>query len=326
MSDKRILELERKIRELKTFSEDGIDLSAEIEKLESKLHALTEQEQLSPAPVSTRPDEWDQVKLARNPKRPYTLDFIRLMMDYFYELHGDQMYADDAAIVAGLALFEGETVVVVGHQKGRDVTENIKRNFGMAHPEGYRKALRALKLAERFGFPVISLIDTPAAYPGTGAEERNIGAAIAQNIYEMFKLRAPIVVAITGEGGSGGALGLGIGDRVLMLEHAIYSVIPPEGCAAILFRDASKAPEAARAMKVTAPTLLELQVIDEIIPEPGEGAHTDHETTAANLKEAIRRHLKALERIPLEKLLEQRAKKFQAMGVFEELEETHARE
>lgn len=324
MSDKRIVELERKIRELRTFSEDGIDLSAEIEKLEAKLQTL--KEQLPPVPAPTTPDEWDQVKLARNPKRPYTLDFIRLMMDDFYELHGDQMYADDAAIVAGIALFEGETVVVVGHQKGRDVTENIRRNFGMAHPEGYRKALRALKLAERFGFPVINLIDTPAAYPGTGAEERNIGGAIAQNIYEMFKLRVPIIVAVTGEGGSGGALGLGVGDRVLMLEHAIYSVIPPEGCAAILFRDASKAPEAARAMKVTALTLLELNVIDEIIPEPGEGAHTDHETTAATLKEAIRRHLKALERIPLEKLLEQRAKKFQAMGVFEELEETHARE
>jgi acetyl-CoA carboxylase carboxyl transferase subunit alpha len=322
MSDKRIVELERKIQELKAFNEEGLDLSAEIEKLEAKLDAL--KAQLLPA--QTTLGEWEQVKLARHPKRPYTLDYIRLMMDEFYELHGDRIFADDAAIVAGLALFEGETVVVVGHQKGRDVTENIRRNFGMAHPEGYRKAWRVLKLAERFGFPVVSFIDTPAAYPGTGAEERNIGGAIAQNIYAMFQLRAPIVVAVIGEGGSGGALGLGVGDRVLMLEHAIYSVIPPEGCAAILFREAGKAPEAAQAMKVSAPTLLELSVIDEIIREPGEGAHTDPETTAAQLKDAIRRHLKALERLPIETLLEQRTAKFQAMGVFEELEETHARE
>ncbi len=322
MSDKRILELERKIRELKAFSDESIDLSAEIEKLEAKLQTLKEQV----PPMPSVPDDWDQVKLARNSKRPYTLDYVRLMMDDFYELHGDQMIGDDAAIVTGIALFEGETVVVVGHQKGRDVTENIRRNFGMAHPEGYRKALRVLKLAERFGFPVISLIDTPAAYPGTEAEERNIGGAIAQNIYEMFKLQVPIIVAVIGEGGSGGALGLGVGDRVLMLEHAIYSVIPPEGCAAILFRDAKKAPEAARAMKVTAPTLLELKIIDEIIPEPNEGAHTDHETTALMLKEALRRHLKEISRISIEKLLAQRSKKFQAMGIFEELEETHARE
>jgi acetyl-CoA carboxylase carboxyl transferase subunit alpha len=322
MSDKRILELERKIRELKAFSDESIDLSAEIEKLEAKLEAL----KALPPPPTNLADDWEQVKLARHPKRPYTLDYLRLMMDDFYELHGDQMFADDAAIVAGVALFEGETVVVVGHQKGRDVAENIKRNFGMAHPEGYRKALRALKFAERFGFPVISLIDTPAAYPGTEAEERNIGGSIAQNIYEMFKLRVPIIVAVIGEGGSGGALGLGVGDRVLMLQHAIYSVIPPEGCAAILFRDAKKAPEAARAMKVTAPTLQGLRIIDEVIPEPNEGAHTDHESIALTLKEAIRRHLKELSRISTEKLLEQRSKKFQAMGVFEELEETHARE
>ncbi|MFN4218325.1 MAG: acetyl-CoA carboxylase carboxyltransferase subunit alpha [Candidatus Bipolaricaulia bacterium] len=315
MSERVIEELHRQIEQLKELSRNGLDLSEEIARLEAKLAAL---QALQAPPAPTELDDWERVKLARHPQRPYALDYIKLLMEDFYELHGDRLYGDDAAIVAGLARFVGETVVVVGTQKGRDATENVKRNFGMPHPEGYRKALRVMKLAERFGFPIFTLIDTPGAYPGIGAEERNIGGALAQNIYEMFHLRVPIIVTIIGEGGSGGAIALGVGDRILMLENAIYSVITPEGCAAILFRDATKAPQAARALKLTAPHLLQLGVIDEIIPEPAGGAHLDPLHAAQLLGEAWQRHLRAVKSVAPERLVQMRAERFRALGVFEE--------
>lgn len=313
MDDKTIIrELKRKIEELRAISlQDGIDLSEEIARLESKLQAAR-------APQPETPDEWERVKLARHPKRPYTLDYLERLMEDVYELRGDRLYGDDPAIVTALARFEGRTVVVVGHQKGRTLEENQKRNFGMPHPEGYRKALRAMKLAERFGFPVLSFVDTPGAYPGIGAEERNIGGALAQNIYEMFRLRVPIVVAIIGEGGSGGALGIGVGDRVLMLENAVYSVISPEGCAAILWRDRAKAPEAARALRLTAPHLQELGVIDEIVPEPSGGAQEDHAAAARALREALAYHLNDLEALEVDRLLEMRRRKFESIGIYEQ--------
>jgi len=310
-----VRELEEKIAELKELSrQDGIDLSEEIAPLEAKLKALR-------APSAKEPDDWERVKLARHPKRPYTLDYLERIMDDYYELRGDRLYGDDRAIVTALARFEGRTVVAVGHQKGRTAEENRQRNFGMPHPEGYRKALRAMKLAERFGFPVFSLLDTPGAYPGIGSEERHIGGAIAQNIYEMFRLKVPIVVAVIGEGGSGGALGIGVGDRILMMENAIYSVISPEGCAAILWRDRAMAPQAAQALKLTAKHLLELGVIDEIVPEPPGGAQTDHEAAAHSLKRALARHLEEVERLSAKERLKRRREKFQAIGVYEELAE-----
>ncbi len=313
MSEKVRAELQKQIEQLRELSRNGLDLAEEIARLEAKLSALQE---APPAPAEL--DDWERVKLARHPQRPYALDYIKLIMEDFYELHGDRLYGDDAAIVAGLARFDGKTVVVVGTQKGRDAAENVRRNFGMPHPEGYRKALRVMKLAERFGFPIFTLIDTPGAYPGIGAEERNIGGALAQNIYEMFHLRVPIIVTIIGEGGSGGAIALGVGDRVLMMENAIYSVITPEGCAAILFRDSKKAPQAARALKLTAQHLLPLGVIDEIVPEPPGGAHLDPPQAAQALRAAWQRHLTTLKNVPVERLVSARAERFRALGVFEE--------
>lgn len=315
-----VADLERKIEELKELSRlDGIDLSEEIAKLEEKLRKLRSAERPAAPAGPEALDDWERVKLARHPQRPYTLDYVERLMEDFYELRGDRLYGDDPALVTGLARFEGRTVVVVGHQKGRTLEENRRRNFGMPHPEGYRKALRAMKLAERFGFPILSFVDTAGAYPGIGAEERHIGGALAQNIYEMFRLRVPVVVTIIGEGGSGGALGIGVGDRVLMLENAIYSVISPEGCAAILWRDRAKAPEAARALKLTAPHLLELGIIDEIVPEPPGGAHTDYDRAAKLLREALLRRLEELEALDPEERVAQRHEKFRAMGVYEEL-------
>lgn len=319
MSENVIEELQRQIEQLRALSRNGLDLSEEIARLEAKLIALRTPETPPPAPIL---DDWERVKVARHPKRPYVFDYIKLLTEDFYELHGDRLYGDDAALVAGLARFAGQTVAIMGTQRGRDATENVKRNFGMPHPEGYRKALRVMKLAERFGFPIISFVDTPGAYPGIGAEERNIGGALAQNIYEMFHVRVPIIVTIIGEGGSGGALALGVGDRILMMENAIYSVITPEGCAAILFRDAKKAPEAARALKLTAQNLLQWGVIDEIIAEPAGGAHLDYLQAAQAVGEAVQRHLADLQRIPIEVLVQQRAAKFRALGIFEEAGES----
>ena len=313
-------EIRQTIAELKALSEkDGVDLSEEIERLEAKLSALSDGDVEASEP-ETNPD-WEVVKLARHPKRPSTSDYLERVADDYFELRGDRMYADDRAMVTALARLGERTVVVIGHQKGHTAEENRSRNFGMPHPEGYRKALRAMRLAERFGFPVLCLVDTPGAYPGIGAEERNIGGALAENIYAMCKLRVPIVVTVLGEGGSGGALGIGVGDRVLMMENAIYSVISPEGCAAIIWRDRAQAPEAARALKLTAPHLMDFGVVDEIVPEPSGGAHHDPAQVAQSLKSVLCRHLGELEATSPEAMLEARRARLQAIGRYEELSE-----
>jgi len=262
---------------------------------------------------------WQRTQIARHPKRPHTLDLVNLLLEDWVELHGDRVFGDDKAIVGGLALFEGEPVVVIGHQKGRDTRENIARNFGMPHPEGYRKALRLMQLAARFAKPVITFIDTPGAYPGLGAEERGQAEAIARNLREMAGLPTPVICVVTGEGGSGGALALGVGNRVLMLEYAIYSVISPEGCAAILWGEAGKAPEAAEIMRVTAPDLLKLGVIDAIVPEPVGGAHRNWDAAAASLRAVLREQLWELRSKSEAELIEERQEKFRRIGVFEEM-------
>ncbi|HNP70552.1 MAG TPA: acetyl-CoA carboxylase carboxyltransferase subunit alpha [Kouleothrix sp.] len=264
---------------------------------------------------------WDKVQLARHPHRPHTLDYVRGICEDFVELHGDRRFGDDQAIVGGLARFDGRTVMVVGHQKGRDARENVKRNFGMPRPEGYRKALRLFEHAEKFGFPVLCFIDTPAADPGTQSEERGQGRAIAENLLAMAGLRVPILATVIGEGGSGGALAIGVADRLLMLEHSVYSVAAPEASAAILWRDASKAPDAAKAMKITAQDLLELRIIDTVIPEPEGGAHTDTGAAVGAVGDALREQLAALALLSLDALLAQRYAKYRAIGRF--LEDQH---
>jgi len=261
---------------------------------------------------------WQRTRLARHKDRPYTLDYISQITSKFVELHGDRYFRDDPAVVAGLAVFRGRKVVIVGQQKGRDVNERIFRNFGMSNPEGYRKALRAMKLAEKFKKPVVCFVDTPAAYPGIGAEERGQAEAIARNLYEMSILKTPILVVVTGEGGSGGALGIGVGDRILMQENAIYSVIPPEGCAAILFRDGKRGPEAAEALKITSVELKRLGIIDEIVKEPVGGAHRDPALAASILADSIQSSLDEICGLGLDELLDRRFKKFRAMGCFVE--------
>ncbi len=310
--ERPILELEAKIQELKQFAQaERVDVAAEIARLERKVARLQEE-------VFANLTPWQRTQIARHPNRPYALDYIRLMLTDFIELHGDRAFSDDKAIVGGLARLEGAPLVVIGHQKGRDTKEKLARNFAMANPEGYRKALRLMKLAEKFGKPVLTLVDTPGAYPGIGAEERGQAEAIARNLREMSELRVPIVVVITGEGGSGGALGIAVGDTVLMLEYAIYAVISPEGCASILWRDPARAPEAAAAMGITAETLQRLGVIDAIVPEPTGGAHRNHEEAASTLKGFLVKAFDRLRRIPPDELLEQRYQKFRRMGVFEE--------
>ncbi len=306
--EKPILELEFKIAELKSLASDGsIDLSEEIKTLEARLEKVRKEifESLTP---------WQKVQIARHPKRPYTIDYIHMIMVDFIDLHGDRMFQDDKAIVGGFAKIDGEKVLVIGHQKGRDTKENLMRNFGSAHPEGYRKAMRLMKLAEKFNVPIIAFIDTPGAYPGIGAEERGQANSIAHNLMEMVTLKVPIVVVVIGEGGSGGALGIGIGDRVYVMENAYYSVISPEGCAAILWKDRLKAPLAAEVLKLTAKDLISLEIIDGEIPEPLGGAHRDPEKTAQSLKKCIKKALKDLKGIPIEKLLDERYKKFRSMG------------
>jgi acetyl-CoA carboxylase carboxyl transferase subunit alpha len=261
---------------------------------------------------------WQRTQLARHPKRPHTRDWCKLLLEDFVELHGDRVYGDDAAIVGGLARFEGQSVVVVGHQKGRDTREKIARNFGMPHPEGYRKALRLMDMAAKFGKPLLTFIDTPGAYPGLGAEERGQGEAIARNLRRMASLPVPIVAVVTGEGGSGGALAIGMGNRVLMLEYAVYSVISPEGCAAILWGDAGRAPDAAEAMRTTAPELLQLGIIDAIVPEPIGGAHRDWDGAAASLRASLREQLWTLRAKSPDELIAERYDKFRRMGAFEE--------
>ena len=308
--EKPILELENRIAELRA-SEDSVAARDEIAKLEER---LARQQQR----VYSGLTAWQRTQIARHPKRPHTLDLVNLLLEDWVELHGDRVFGDDKAIVGGLALFEGEPVVVIGHQKGRDTRENIARNFGMPHPEGYRKALRLMQLAGKFGKPVITFIDTPGAYPGLGAEERGQAEAIARNLREMADLPVPIVCVVTGEGGSGGALAIAVGNRVLMLEYAIYSVISPEGCAAILWGEATKAPEAAEIMRVTAPDLLELGVIDAIVPEPVGGAHRNWEAAAASLRAVLREQLWELRSKSESELIEERQEKFRRIGVFEE--------
>jgi acetyl-CoA carboxylase carboxyl transferase subunit alpha len=261
---------------------------------------------------------WQKVQVARHPERPYTMDYIRNMTTDFVEIHGDRIHADDRAIIGGFAKIDGQKVMLIGSQKGRDTKSNLECNFGCAYPEGYRKALRLMRLADKFNVPVVTLIDTPGAFPGLESEERHIAEAIAVNLREMFNIRVPIVVTIIGEGGSGGALGIGIGDRILILEHAYYSVISPEGCAAILFKDRAYADQSAEALKITAQHLIENKLADEIVPEPKGGAHTDHKVAADNLKDALLRNLAELKNQPAEKLMRARYEKFRAMGVFQE--------
>ena len=307
--EKPIAELEKKIHELKHFVADKkIDLSSEVKKLEDKLEHLKKDTYVNLTP-------WQRVQLARHPQRPYTLDYINLLMTDFLEMHGDRLFSDDKAIVCGFAKLDKQKIVVIGHQKGRDTKENLKRNFGCAHPEGYRKALRMMQLAEEFNLPVVIFIDTPGAYPGIGAEERGQSQAIATNLRDMASIATPIISTVTGEGGSGGALGVGVADRVYILENSYYSVISPEGCAAILWKDGANAPEAAAVLKLTGEDLLKLKVIDGVIPEPFGGAHRDHEKTAQNLKEVLVRDIKELKGLKKDTLLASRYQKFRNMGV-----------
>src|SRR5687767_10068195 len=310
--EKPLLELERQIDELKRVGEEReIDVAEELTTLQAKLDSLREDIYRSLTPMQ-------RVSVARHPRRPYTLDYLGSIFTDFVELHGDRLYRDDLAIVGGWARLAGGSVMVVGHQKGRDTKENLKRNFGMPHPEGYRKALRLMKLAAKFGAPVITLIDTPGAYPGLGAEERGQSEALARNIMEMSSLATPCVAVVIGEGGSGGALALGVADRVLMLENSVYSVISPEGCAAILWKDSSQRERAAEALKITAEDLLRLNLIDEIVKEPVGGAHVDPDAAGEALRDALIRHVTDLRKVKLDKLVRRRAEKYGAMGAFTE--------
>ena len=307
-----IAELEAKIDELRRveFNND-INISDELEQLEQKSHALTES-------IFTDLTDWQISQLSRHPGRPYTLDYIEHMFTDFHELHGDRSFRDDPAIVCGLARLDDQPVMVIGHQKGRDTKEKILRNFGMPSPEGYRKALRVMKLAERFSVPIICLIDTPGAYPGIGAEERGQSEAIARNLFTMTTLKTPIICTIIGEGGSGGALAIGVGDRLIMLEYSTYSVISPEGCATILWKSAEKSQLAAEAMGITSDRIRELGLLDEVVREPRGGGHRDYHTTANNLRESLIRNLNELKELDIDELLEKRYQRIMSFGVFTE--------
>ena len=310
--EKPVVELEKKILSLKVSAEHSkIDFSSEIAELEEKKEKLKKE-------IYGSLTSWQKVMLARHPSRPYTLDYVKIICENFVELHGDRAFGDDPALVCGLATIDNKPVVVIGHQKGRTIQENIDRNFGMAHPEGYRKALRLMKMAEKFNRPIITFIDTAGAYPGIAAEERGQAEAIARNLKEMSYLEVPVVSIIIGEGGSGGAIGIGVANKVAMLENAYYSVISPEGCAAILFRDASKSKEATEALKITAKDLLKNGVIDEIIKEPIGGAHVDAVETAMNIKRFINKSLLNLSKMSKQELADDRYNKFRKIGVFEE--------
>lgn len=308
--EKPIIELEKKIQEMKEY-EENLDIKEEIAKLEEKVIILKKS-------VYKNLTRWQKVQLARHPERPYTLDYIYLMTDDFVELHGDRLFGDDKAIIGGFAKIDGQKVMIIGHQKGRDTKQNVYRNFGMANPEGYRKALRLMKMAEKFNTPVVTLIDTPGAFPGLEAEQNGQAEAIAKNLLEMSRLKVPIVVVIIGEGASGGALGIGVGDRILMLENTWYSVISPESCSSILWRTWEYKEQAAEALKLTSEDLLELKIIDRIIPEPLGGAHTDHKLIAVTLKEALKEELENLMKIKPDKLVSNRLEKFGKMGVYVE--------
>ena len=308
--EKGITDLEQQIASLQEVAaQHGLDVHKEVQVLEEKLARMKEESYRNLTPM-------ERVQLARHPKRPYTGDYIARSFTDFIELHGDRAFRDDEAVVGGWARLDGRTVMVIGQQKGRDMKQNLRCNFGMPHPEGYRKALRLMQMAEKFGHPVVTLIDTPGAYPGIGAEERGQAEAIARNLREMARLRVPIVAIVIGEGGSGGALALGVADRVLMLENSVYSVITPEGCAAILWKTAAAKDKAAEAMKMTAVDLNDLGVIDEVIPEPVGGAHADWQTTAEVLREALVRHLFELSELEPEELMAKRWEKFMGMGAY----------
>jgi len=312
--ERPIVELERKLEDIKKHVQtQDINLDPEVKRISTKIEATRRE-------IYENLSAWQRVQIARHVARPFALDYVRLAFSDFVELHGDRLFGDDAAMPAGLATIDGIRCVVIGQQKGRDVKENLLRNFGSPHPEGYRKALRLMRMAAKFKMPVVALIDTPGAYPGIGAEERHIAEAIAVNLREMMILPTPIVSIVIGEGGSGGALGIGVADRVLMLENAYYSVISPEGCAAILWKHRKHAPEAAEALKLNATELGKLGLIDGVIPEPLGGAHHDHEQAAKNLGEAVARHLRELADVPMDQLLGRRYDKFRAMGVFAEEE------
>jgi len=307
--EKPIVELERKIDEIRQLTGNGLDLDADLAAFQTRIAKMRED-------VFTNLNRWQTTQIARHINRPFTLDYIQHMFTDFTELHGDRNFGDDHALVCGLARFDGRPVAVIGHQKGRDTKEKVFRNFGMPNPEGYRKALRIMKMAEQFRLPLITFVDTPGAYPGIGAEERGQAEAIARNLREMASLTIPIITVITGEGGSGGALAIAVGNRILMLEHSVYSVISPEGCAAILWSDGTKGPQAAEALKLTARDIIKLGVIDEIVKEPLGGAHCDHENMAQTLKQAITRHLQELTCMSGDELVEDRYRKFRAMSQF----------
>ena len=306
--ERDIVEIQGQIDKLLALAEKkGIDVSTDLAALRDKLEALKQDTYQNLRPI-------EQVQVARHPRRPYTLDYLSEVFTDWVELHGDRAFRDDEAIVGGWARIEGRSVMVVGHQKGRDMKENLRRNFGMPHPEGYRKALRLMRLAEKFSRPVVTLIDTPGAYPGIGAEERGQAEAIAMNLREMARMRVPLISVVIGEGGSGGALALGVTDRILMLEHSVYSVISPEGCAAILWRSAEHREKAAEALKLTSSNLFELGVCDEVISEPTGGAHSDWSATCVALREALHRNLSELENLRPEDRIRQRQTKFEGMG------------
>jgi acetyl-CoA carboxylase carboxyl transferase subunit alpha len=309
--EKPIIEIQQKINELQKLSDRHPEFIVEIRKFEQRLDEMK-------AKVYTKLSAWQRIQIARNPKRPYTLDYIRMMMTDYIELHGDRLFADDMAIVGGLATIDDEPVVVLGHQKGRDTSENIKRNFGCAHPEGYRKAMRLMRMAERFDLPVVVFIDTPGAFPGIGAEERGQAQAIAENLRDMAQIRTPIIATVIGEGGSGGALGVGVADHVIILQNAYYSVISPEGCASILWRSATKASEAAEALKLTGEYLIKFGIVEEIIPEPLGGAHYDPTQVSDLLKTSILKQIRRLKGLSLDQLVEARYAKFRKVGQFVE--------
>lgn len=310
--EKPLVELEQKIRELKEYSTEKVNFSAEIKKLEKKAEKLREE-------IFTNLTRWQRTQLARHINRPFTLDFVKHIFTDWFEVHGDRNFRDDPALVCGFARFDGEPCAVIGHQKGRDTKEKVYRNFGMPNPEGYRKALRVMQMAEQFGLPIFTFVDTPGAFPGIGAEERGQAEAIARNLREMAALTVPVIVTVTGEGGSGGALAIAVGNRVMMMEYSVYAVISPEGCAAILWSDGSKGPLAAEALKLTATDIKELDcVIDDVIPEPMGGAHNDVAAAAAMVKKYLKKHLNDLKKLSPEELVEQRYQKFRAMSRVEE--------
>jgi len=310
--EKPISELEKKIEELRSFtSKEDIDMSGEIKKLEDRLEKVKQE-------VFKNLTPWQRVQIARHPKRLYTLDYIDLMMTDFMEFHGDRLYGDDKALVAGVAKIDKRKIVIIGHQKGKDTKENLMRNFGSAHPEGYRKAMRVMELAEKFSLPIVVFIDTPGAYPGIGAEERGQAEAIAKNLFKMCMLRTPIIIFVIGEGGSGGALGVGVGDRMYVLEYSYYSVISPEGCAAILWKERSRAPDAAEALKLTGEDLCKLGIIDDVVREPLGGAHRNPQEMAENIKTIIKKDLDSFRDVDKDKLIKKRYEKFRKMGIFQQ--------